>query len=101
MAPALAPAPVEEHIAPAPAGYAAPVVEYMAPALGLHPESATTVEYIAPAPAGHATPAPVVEYTSPAPVAQHLHQPRCNTRLTTVSVTTLLRIRPLRKRDCA
>ena len=85
---------VDEYFTPAPTvdPAPAPVVEFFSPAPVTHAAPAPVVEYIAPAPAGHAAPAPVVEYTAPAPQAEHLH-------LTTVSVTTLLRITSLRKRD--
>ena len=113
------PAPVVEFFSLAPVTHAAPapVVECMARA-----PVAYVVEYIAPAPAGYDEFAPVVECVAswvrhtctcrrvhgvcaggaaPAPVSPEswMFVPRCAGRLMTVSVSTLLRLRPLRRRD--
>ena len=63
-----APASVVEYIAPAPALYAAPApVEYIAPAPAVVVAPALVVEYITHAPAVFAAPAPVDKYIAPAP----------------------------------
>ena len=64
----VAPAPVDEYFAPAPAvfGAPAPAVEYFSPVGYAAP--ALVVGYIALAPAMYAAPAPVVDHIAPAPV---------------------------------
>ena len=66
------------------------VVEYIAP----------SVSYVTPAPVEYFAPAPTVD-AAPSSVSSEswMFVPRCTSRLVTVSVTILLRIRPLRRRD--